>query len=70
MLKYDDNGLPVIRHIKRVSRPGLRRYSKVGNLPRVLNGAGVTILTTNRGLMTDREARRERVSGELLCQLY
>lgn len=70
MLKYDENGLPVIRMIKRVSRPGLRRYAKVDNLPRVLSGAGITILTTNKGLMTDREARKERVSGELLCQVY
>jgi len=70
MLKYDDNGYPVIRKIKRVSTPGLRRYFKVDNLPRVLHGAGISIISTNRGLMTDREARKERVSGELLCQVY
>jgi len=70
MLKYDENGYPVIRRIRRVSRPGLRKYVKVDNLPRVLNGAGVSIISTNKGLMTDREARKARVSGELLCQVY
>jgi small subunit ribosomal protein S8 len=67
VLKYDKAGYPVIRKLQRVSRPGLRKYSKVDKLPRVLNGAGVAILTTNRGVITDRAARRERVSGEILC---
>ena len=69
-LKYDNDGLPVIRKIKRVSRPGLRTYSKIDTLPRVLSGAGIVVLSTNKGLLTDREARRERVGGEVLCTVY
>jgi small subunit ribosomal protein S8 len=67
VLKYDKEGYPIIRNIKRVSRPGLRKYYKVDNLPRILNGAGVAILTTNKGIITDRVARRENVGGEILC---
>ncbi len=67
VLKYDKAGYPVIRRLSRVSRPGLRKYSKVVNAPRILNGAGVAILTTNKGLLTDRAARRERVGGEIVC---
>ncbi len=67
MLKYDEEGYPVMRKIRRISRPGLRKYSKVMNMPRVLNGAGVAILTTSKGVMTDRAARRARVGGEILC---
>jgi small subunit ribosomal protein S8 len=67
MLKYDTAGYPVIRRIRRVSRPGLRKYTKVISLPRVLNGAGIAIVSTNQGLMTDRAARRQNVSGEILC---
>lgn len=66
-LKYDKEGYPVIRSLKRVSRPGLRKYSKMVRIPRVLNGAGISILSTNKGLLTDRRARRENVGGELLC---
>lgn len=67
VLKYDKAGYPVIRSIRRISSPGLRKYSKVGNLPRVLNGSGVAIVSTSKGLLTDRAARRERVGGEILC---
>lgn len=67
VLKYDKNGDPVIRRLKRISSPGLRKYSKVTNLPRVLNGSGVAIVSTNKGLLTDRAARREGVGGEILC---
>ena len=67
LLKYDEEGFPVIRTIKRVSRPGLRKYSKVGNLPKVLSGAGIAVVTTNKGLLTDREARKQGVGGEILC---
>lgn len=70
LLKYDDNGYPLIRKLVRVSRPGLRKYYKVDNLPRILSGAGVAIVSTPRGLLSDREARRERVGGELLCYVY
>ncbi len=66
-LKYDENGYPVIRRIQRVSKPGLRKYFNVDNLPRILNGAGVAIVSTNKGVITDRVARRERVGGEVLC---
>lgn len=66
-LKYDEEGFPVIRKLKRISRPGLRRYFKVDNLPRVLSGAGVAVVSTSKGLLSDRAARRERVGGELLC---
>lgn len=70
VLKYDPDGRPTIRSIKRVSRPGLRRYYKVDNLPRVLSGAGVSILSTNKGIITDRQARHDRVGGEILCTVY
>ncbi len=69
-LKYDREGFPVIRKIRRVSRPGLRRYSNVDSLPRVLNGAGVAIVSTNKGILTDREARFEKVGGEVLAYVY
>jgi small subunit ribosomal protein S8 len=70
LLKYDEEGFPVIRRIQRASRPGLRKYSKVDNLPRVLAGAGVAIVSTNKGLLSDRACRRERTSGEVLCYVY
>lgn len=67
VIKYDKEGYPVIRSIRRISRPGLRKYYKVANMPRVLNGAGVAIVSTNKGILTDRAARREGVGGEVLC---
>ncbi|MEM0952253.1 MAG: 30S ribosomal protein S8 [Cyanobacteria bacterium P01_H01_bin.74] len=70
LLKYNKEGLPLIRKIKRVSRPGLRQYAKVVNLPRVLYGAGVAIVSTPKGVISDRIARREGVGGELLCYVY
>jgi small subunit ribosomal protein S8 len=70
LLKYDQNGYPLIRRLVRVSRPGLRKYYKVDNLPRILAGSGVAIVSTPKGLLSDREARRERVGGELLCYVY
>ncbi len=70
LLKYDEEGYPLIRKLVRVSRPGLRKYYKVDNLPRILAGAGVAIVSTPRGLLSDREARRERVGGEVLCYVY
>lgn len=70
LLKYDEEGYPLIRKLVRVSRPGLRKYYKVDNLPRILSGAGVAIVSTPRGLLSDREARRERVGGEVLCYVY
>ncbi|MGH7751822.1 MAG: 30S ribosomal protein S8 [Gemmatimonadales bacterium] len=68
-LKYH-NETPVIRELVRVSMPGLRRYVKVREIPRVKNGLGMAILSTPRGLMTDREARQARTGGELLAVVW
>lgn len=70
VLKYAQGGQPVIRELKRVSSPGLRRYVGVTEIPRVRNGLGVAILSTSRGLMTDREARRQRTGGELVAVVW
>jgi len=70
LLKYDAQGYPLIRKLSRVSRPGLRKYYKVDNLPRILGGAGTAIVSTPKGLLSDREARKERVGGEVLCYIY
>lgn len=69
-LKYDRDGNPVIQELKRVSRPGLRRYVGAGELPRVLNGLGIAILSTSQGVMTDKEARRVHVGGEVLAYVH
>ena len=70
-LKYHPiSRIPAIKHLQRISKPGLRKYSDVDNLPRVLNGMGIAILSTSKGLMTDKEARREKVGGEVLCYVY
>jgi small subunit ribosomal protein S8 len=69
-LKYDSYGQPVIRELNRVSRPGLRKYSGHGQLPRVRNGLGVAIITTSQGVMTDKEARKLNIGGEVLCYIY
>jgi len=69
-LKYDSYGHPVIREIKRVSKPGLRKYASHLNLPRVRNGLGVAIVTTSNGVMTDKEARKLNIGGEVLCSIY
>jgi len=65
-IKYYE-GQPVIDSIQRVSRPGLRQYKKGSDLPRVLNGLGIAIVSTSKGLMTDRQAREAGVGGEVLC---
>jgi len=64
------NGRPVLSGLRRVSVPGRRVYAAAGELPRVLNGLGVAIISTNRGVMTDREARRLNVGGEVLCYIW
>ncbi len=69
-LKYDQGGEPVIHMLKRVSRPGLRKYVGAGELPRVRNGLGVAILSTSKGVMTDKEARLVNVGGEVLAYVY
>jgi small subunit ribosomal protein S8 len=69
-LKYDTYGQPVIQHISRVSKPGLRNYVGMDNIPRSLNGLGIVILSTSRGVMTDKEAKQMNVGGEVLCTVY
>jgi small subunit ribosomal protein S8 len=67
-LKYHPlTKIPAIRELKRVSKPGLRQYRDAKNLPRVINGLGIAILSTSKGVMTDKEARKENVGGEVLC---
>jgi small subunit ribosomal protein S8 len=68
-LKYFD-GKPVIRQLKRISKPGRRVYSSVDELPTVANGLGVAILSTPRGVMSDSRAKRENVGGEVLCSIF
>ena len=69
-LKYGEDRKSAIVGLKRVSRPGLRCYRGVKNIPRVLNGLGVAILSTPNGILTDRQARKERVGGEILCYIW
>ncbi len=70
-LKYNPKSkMPAIKSIQRVSRPGLRKYASVDDMPKVLNGLGIAIISTSRGLMTDKEARKENVGGEVLCYVY
>jgi len=70
-LKYHPTtGIPAIKSIQRASRPGLRKYAGSGNLPRVLNGLGVSIISTSKGVMTDKEAKNLNVGGEVLCYVY
>ena len=69
-LRYGKDEAPIIKGIKRVSKPGLRKYSRADELPRVLNGLGVAIVTTSSGVMTDRDARRKGVGGEIICYIW
>ena len=69
-LKYYAAGKPVITKLERISKPGLRHYSKAKNLQKVLGGMGVAIVSTPKGLLTDRKARKENVGGEVLCYVY
>ena len=68
-MKYVDRKR-VINGVKRVSTPGLRVYTKAGEIPRVLGGLGVAVVSTSKGLMTDRDARKERVGGEVVCYVW
>lgn len=70
VLKYDPDGRRAISGLRRMSRPGRRVYRKQANIPRVLDGLGVAILSTSRGILTDHEARRAGVGGEVLCFVY
>jgi small subunit ribosomal protein S8 len=70
-LKYNPSTkVPAIKKLQRASRPGLRKYSSATEMPRVLNGLGIAIVSTSKGLITDKEARRENVGGEVLCYVY
>ncbi len=69
-LKYAAGGQPVIRNLQRVSTPGLRKYVGVSEIPRVRNGLGIAILSTSKGLMSDRDARQARTGGELLALVW
>jgi small subunit ribosomal protein S8 len=69
-LKYTDEDRSVIRALERVSRPGLRRYVGADSIPKVRSGLGIAILSTSRGVMSDREARSQRVGGEVLARVY
>lgn len=69
-LKYDKNRQSIITSLKRVSRPGFRRYANTHNLPRVLNGLGIAILSTEKGILTEKQAKRENVGGEVLCYIW
>jgi len=70
MLKYTTDREPAISDIKRVSKPGLRRYVPNDSIPRVLNGMGIAILSTSKGVLVDREARKQKVGGELICTVW
>ena len=70
-LKYHpETKVNAIKGLKRVSRPGLRRYASAAEMPRVLNGLGIAIVSTSKGIMTDKKARQENVGGEVLCYVY
>jgi small subunit ribosomal protein S8 len=70
-LKYNaETKLPAIKSIKRISRPGLRKYARKDKVPRVLNGLGIAILSTSKGVMTDKEARKQNIGGEIICYVH
>lgn len=69
-LKYNTDNSPVIKTLQRISKPGLRKYTGSAEMPRVLNGLGIAIVSTSKGVMTDEEARVQKVGGEVLCYVY
>lgn len=70
-IKYDKvTSLPVIRKMGRISKPGLRSYKPVGELPRIINGLGIAIVSTSQGVLTDKQARAKNVGGEVVCYVY
>ena len=69
-LRYDREEKPMINGIKRVSKPGLRKYQSANKLPRVLNGLGIAVVSTSSGVMTDRDARKKGVGGEIICYVW
>lgn len=70
VLKYEPGEISALQGLKRISKPGRRIYVSVDRLPRVLNGLGVAVISTSRGMMSDRECRRQNVGGEVLCHLW
>jgi small subunit ribosomal protein S8 len=70
VLKYKKSGRPAFIDIKRVSKPGLRVYAKKGSLPVVLNNLGIAIISTPKGLMTNKDAKKQNVGGEVICEIY
>ena len=70
-LKYNlQTKEPVIKKLERISRPGVRKYTNVENMPRVLNGLGIAVISTSQGVMSDKEARTKNLGGEVLCYIY
>lgn len=70
VLKYDEKRKPVITNLRRISKPGLRSYCKSKNLPQVLGGLGIAIVSTSKGLLTDRSARKANLGGEVICYVW
>ena len=68
-LKYN-NGIPVIKEIKRISKPGRRIYAKADSIPKIQNGLGLAIVSTSKGVMTDHDARIQKVGGEIICRVF
>ena len=68
--KYDEKGEPIIDGLKRISKPGCRIYTKSGSIPKVLNGFGINILSTSKGIITDKQAREMGVGGEVICSVW
>ena len=69
-LKYGQSGERVIQGIKRISKPGMRVYTNAHEIPKVLNGLGISIISTSKGILTDRQARKENVGGEVICYVW
>lgn len=69
-LKYGPNGERVISHIQRVSKPGLRKYRQIRDVQDVLGGLGISVMSTNKGIMSNREAKQQNVGGEMLCEIW
>ena len=69
-IKYDENGNSVIYGLKRISKPGLRIYATIDNLPKVIGGMGISIISTNKGILTDKQARELKVGGEVLAYVW
>jgi small subunit ribosomal protein S8 len=70
VMRYDRDDAPVIRGLRRVSKPGLRRYVESTKIPRVLNGMGIAILSTSKGILSDKDARKQKIGGELLAFVW